>query len=781
MSCRCDEHHCPSPLAIAAGLACLPRAPGLFSDWRRSLLAAIGRESALDQWRARERGDLGLMLVEMGAYVLDVASFYDQLIANESYLGTARLPGAQRRHIGLLGYRPRPAVGSSVWLAAEADGTHLLKLPAGTAIRSGAFDGQPPQVFELGADALVEPRVNKLDVQRVAATLLASPLASVQARSGSVRVRSGDLVVLVAGGGLRPARVAGVGAQALRIRDSITRIAFASAIVPPAGATYAGARLLKGGSVCGVWQIPAGTVGDPAVVSGTEISLNARVNLHAGEIVLITDGASVVARRITQVTEAQHTVLNPLSSTITNAANVVTNHLISPQVRTGVTRLILDGAVGFTAADAGKLAVHHTMVDAATLHAPLKDVLEQTDPINLPGLVDAPRTAITELLFEDAHGDGVAATGVLDAAARSATTTTTPPWGRALWAPVQLFGNVLPATRGEAVHGELLGRGDASLAVQPFRLKKSPLTYLPAANSAGRQSTLVVHVAGIQWQEVESFYGVSSERSVYTVTHDDDGHTDLQFGGGARLPSAALVVADYRFGAGAAVPPADSVKQLAKPVAGLRKIRNVLPAYGGADAEGPAELAIRGPRSALLLGRAISLVDIETATAQQPGVRAARAAWRWDELGLRPAVIVSYIGDAQLAPAIQATLRALAEPDAPIRAVSAPAQPARLDVDVQLDPLHVPADVVRAVSAALFAAVTLPGTGGLLRAERLGPDGVLFASVVVRAVMEVPGVAGLRALRMDESPFTQTGRRPAAGAYFDFALGGVWVNGQRAT
>ena len=58
---------------------------------------------------------------------------------------------------------------------------------------------------------------------------------------------------------------------------------------------------------------------------------------------------------------------------------------------------------------------------------------------------------------------------------------------------------------------------------------------------------------------------------------------------------------------------------------------------------------------------------------------------------------------------------------------------------------------------------------------------LLFASVVVRAVMEVPGVAGLHALRMDESPFTQTGRRPAAGTYFDFAVGGVWVNGQRAT
>src|SRR5436190_1304924 len=97
MTCLCDQHGCPAPLAIQAGLSVVPRAPGLFADWRRQLLAAIGREPPLDGWRAREPGDLGLMLLDMGAYVLDVTSFYDQLVANESYLATARLTGAQRR------------------------------------------------------------------------------------------------------------------------------------------------------------------------------------------------------------------------------------------------------------------------------------------------------------------------------------------------------------------------------------------------------------------------------------------------------------------------------------------------------------------------------------------------------------------------------------------------------------------------------------------------------------------------------------------------------------
>lgn len=778
MSCPCDEHHCPKPLTIAAGLACLPHAPGLFPDWRVNLLAAVGRESALDGWRAREPGDLGLMLLEMGAYVLDVAGFYDQLVANESYLGTARLPGMQRRHVSLLGYRPRPAVGSSVWLAAEADGRRVVELPAGTAIRSGAFDGEPPQVFELEAQASVEPRVNKLEVQRVASTALPSPLAGVPVKAGSVRVRAGELVVLEAGGALAVTRVAVTAAMLLRIRQPVTHVGFTAPITPPAGATYQSARLLKAGATCGAWKLTPGS-GEPAVLSGAELALDTRLNLHADDIVVVSDGSTAVARRVTAVSEAQYTVLEALSSKITDAANKV-SILLSPPIKTGVTRLSFDSVLPFAASAVGQLVVHHTMVEAATLHVPLKDTLAQGDPIALPGLVDPPRIDITELMLEDMHGDGVATTGTLDAAGHGATTAGAPAWGRELWAPVQLFGNVMLATRGESVRGERLGVGDAAQPLQTFRLKKKPLTYLPAANAAGRRSTLVIHVGGVRWQEVESFYGVRDDQTVYLVRHDDEGRTDVQFGGGARLPTGAVVVADYRFGAGAALPPADSVKQLARPVAGLRKIRNVLPAFGGADAEGPAELAVRGPRSALLLGRAISLLDIETAAAGQPGVRAARAAWRWDAQGLRPAVVVRYIGDAQLAAAIQAALRALAEDNAPISAQSAVAQPARLDVDIGIDPRQVPADVIAAVGRALFAAATLPGTAGLLRPERLGPDGVVFSSAVVGAVMAVPGVAALHSLGFDGTPFVDTGRRPAAGAYFDFAAGGVWINGQRA-
>lgn len=785
MSCPCDTHPCRTPLAVAAGLALLPRAPAAFPAWREALLAAVGRETALDGWRAREAGDLGLMLVEMAAYVLDVTSFYDEWLANESYLRTASLAGQARRHVELLGYLPRPAVGSRVWMAAEADGTRVVHLPAGLAVRSGEFEGpagkEPPQVFELEAATTIDPRINRFEVQRVGSELLPNPLPGLDAEAGSVRVRAGDIVVLDDGSALAATRVAAVTRPLLRIRTPVVHIAFDGSVAPTAGASYAAAQLLRSGATCGAWKLaPEGS--EPLALSEFTLSLDGKLNLRVGEIVVLENGVSgaLAARRVQALAEVQYTLIAALTSELKDAGGTVTGSITSPPIKVAVTQLTFAEALPPFEFAAATLVLHHTLQPAATLHTPLKDTLAQGDPMALAGFIDAPRTEVTKLLLQDVHGDAVATTGALDAASQSASGDSAPAWGRELWAPVQLHANVFELTRGETVKDESLGFGDATLPGQTFRLKKSPLTYLAAATASGRKSTLTVYVGGIQWQEVESFHGVDAAATVYTVRHDEQGQTELHFGGGARLPSGAPVLASYRFGAGHAVPPAESVKQLVRPVVGLRKLRNLLPAYGGADAESAAELVQRAPQSALLIGRAISLADFEVAAAAQPGVRAARSHWRWDAQGLAPVVDVVFIGDAQLTPTITAALRALAEADAPMAVRAATAQPALLEADLEIDPLHVADDVIAAVHAALFAPVLLPGSGGLLRAERLGPDGVLFQSKVVHAVMGCAGVLALRSLALDGTPFVDTGRLPAAGAYFDFEAGGVLVNGVAA-
>ena len=87
--CPCDELKHPAKPEITAGLPSLRRQLAGFPEFRVAMLRDIPKYAALHQWRAREGNDLGIMLLEMWAYVLDVIGFYDERIANESYLRTA--------------------------------------------------------------------------------------------------------------------------------------------------------------------------------------------------------------------------------------------------------------------------------------------------------------------------------------------------------------------------------------------------------------------------------------------------------------------------------------------------------------------------------------------------------------------------------------------------------------------------------------------------------------------------------------------------------------------
>ena len=131
---------------------------------------------------------------------------------------------------------------------------------------------------------------------------------------------------------------------------------------------------------------------------------------------------------------------------------------------------------------------------------------------------------------------------------------------------------------------------------------------------------------------------------VYIVRQNDAGESDITFGDGVtgvRLPTGVdNVTASYRFGAGAAKPPAGVINQLAKPVEGLRRVVNPVAAGGGADADQPKDIRKNAPNSALILGRAVSVPDFEALAREFGGVINAHVEWAWDESCQRAVVLV---------------------------------------------------------------------------------------------------------------------------------------------
>ena len=72
-------------------------------------------------WQERNPADLGIALVELLAYAGDQLSYYQDAVATEAYLGTARKRVSIRRHARLLDYYMHDGCNSRVWVAVEVD------------------------------------------------------------------------------------------------------------------------------------------------------------------------------------------------------------------------------------------------------------------------------------------------------------------------------------------------------------------------------------------------------------------------------------------------------------------------------------------------------------------------------------------------------------------------------------------------------------------------------------------------------------------------------------
>jgi hypothetical protein len=235
-------------------------------------------------------------------------------------------------------------------------------------------------------------------------------------------------------------------------------------------------------------------------------------------------------------------------------------------------------------------------------------------------------------------------------------------------ATVTIYGNVVKATHGET-RNETLGNGNASQALQAFTLKQPPLTFVPASNPRGVESTLHVRVNDIEWHEVENLGWLApTDRNFITRTADND-KTTVIFGNGrqgARLPTGIEnIKAVYRNGIGKPgnVKPEQISLLVTRPL-GVKEVINPLRASGGADKETRDQARRNAPLAVLALDRLVSTQDYADFTRIFAGIGKASAARISD--GHRELVHVTIAGadDIPIDPAsdlFQSLVKALQE------------------------------------------------------------------------------------------------------------------------
>src|SRR4051794_1015406 len=175
---------CPSDFDCKPDTSCPPAAlqePEInylakdYASFRRLMLDRLS--AIAPGWRERNPADLGVALVELLAYAGDQLSYYQDAVATEAYLGTARKRVSIRRHARLLDYRVQEGCNARTWVFFEAAPGPPVLVPQGTQLFTQANLARGPITFDQARQALtagslgfetlapltVHPELNRID------------------------------------------------------------------------------------------------------------------------------------------------------------------------------------------------------------------------------------------------------------------------------------------------------------------------------------------------------------------------------------------------------------------------------------------------------------------------------------------------------------------------------------------------------------------------------------------------------------------------------------------
>jgi predicted phage baseplate assembly protein len=638
----------PAEVKNRPGLSAIAYRVGTQSQFKQSLLSALS-DTARPQsqgLKTRDDDDFSIALLDATATMADVLTFYQERIANESYLRTATERRSLLELARLIGYELRPGVAASAILAFTMDtapGAPLeTTVDIGTRVQSVPGPDEKPQTFETVEKITARTEWNALKPQMTQTVVPQFGDTRAYLRGTATNLKPGDAILLVGS-----EREGDPGSE----RWDFRRV---TAVIPDFDA----------GRTRVEWAEGLGTA-KPHVLPSTNpkvYALRVRASLfgfnapHPLTLSNETRGHygfsasdhrdwsfSVNAQTIDLDTtfpgilkDSWLVLSQPAYQELYRATSVTDAAQAKYTIAGKTTQLALD-----TNENLDQFQNHYraTMVFA---QSELLHIAEA--PITTPisgatiQLAQAPSNLMKNQWVVASGNDsatGAAITEVVQVyAVNGATLTVTPPLLKSYArANFSLNANVAHSTHGETV-SEILGSGDAAQTFQQLALKQKPLTYVSAANASGAASTLQVRVNGLLWQEVPALYGRGQQEHIFVTRPDDTGVTTVEFGDGVtggRPPTGQNnVQAVYRkgIGLGGMVSAGQLTSLLTRPL-GIKSATNPQDATGAQDPESLDDARVNAPLTVLTLARAVSLQDYEDFSRAFAGIAKALATWTW--------------------------------------------------------------------------------------------------------------------------------------------------------
>ena len=143
---------CPTPVAAVPPIDYLAKD---YASFQRLLLDRLA--FIMPDWQEHSPVDVGIMLVELLAYAGDYLSYFQDAVATEAYLGTARRRTSVRRHARLVDYHMHDGANARAWV--------VLQVNAGSAADGAKLPG-PVLVCLAASSARNSIRLNVSHVEQ---------------------------------------------------------------------------------------------------------------------------------------------------------------------------------------------------------------------------------------------------------------------------------------------------------------------------------------------------------------------------------------------------------------------------------------------------------------------------------------------------------------------------------------------------------------------------------------------------------------------------------------
>jgi hypothetical protein len=578
------------------GLSAIAYRVGTHRQFKESMLAALSSSQypALTALRTRADDDLAVALLDAWATVGDVLTFYQERIANESYLRTATERLSLLYLARLIGYELRPGVAASTVLAftlETATGSPARTLiDVGVKVQSVPGPGEKPQTFETVEAITARVEWNALTAQTTVPQTIVAGLTELYFQGTSTQLQPGDAILLV---GQERIQTPTSQRWDFRLLQSVTanvdkmytRVTWTKPLgdppwtQPPATAVQVYA-LRQRAALFGhnapdarVLTLPSGNnlVDKNGNWLNYVIPDGGPIDLDAAYPKVIENGWIVLANTAPQnPTELYRKelyrvvhVTYPSRSAFALSAKV-TRIEIEPDIAFTLPHFGLQSTIVYAQNELLVLTADKPILDPSTGNPPAPPITGSSVVLSAAATANAGDLAVGQFLMasgkDSTRGAAiyelVQLAGIqMTAAGLTQLTFTAALQNSYLSDTFALNANLAAATHGETVH-EVLGGGDASQPYQQFTLLQQPLTYVSARTPTGAASTLRIRVnallppstipqqaaqvppvalpedTNVLWREVPTLYGTGPRDHVYVSRTGDDGRTTVEFGDG---------------------------------------------------------------------------------------------------------------------------------------------------------------------------------------------------------------------------------------------------------